>query len=1089
MIRTAAILAICLLAMNLSAQPADVAEEALWLRYPALSPDGSTIVFTYQGDLWKVPAEGGTATLLTTHAAIDTRPVWSRDGKMIAFSSDRHGNHDVFVMPAAGGMATRLTFHSADETPSDFTPDGSSIIFSSSRQDDRKNQQFPSPGLGELYQVPVSGGRAKRILETPALDARYNADGSLLVFHDWKGYEDEHRKHHVSSVTRDVWTYAPASGEYKQLSSFGGEDREAVFSADGRTVYFLSEQGAGAVEGADGFNIHKVAASGGTASQVSFLKHHPVRHLSISNNGTLCFSHHGSLYTMSDGGEPAKVGVRIAMDQRHSPERNVKVSGDVSEFAVSSNSKEVAFIHRGEVFVTSVAEGTTRRITDTPEQERSVSFSPDGRTLLYATERNGSWDLYTSTIARKEEPYFFNATILKEEALLATPAEEFQPAWSPDGKEVAYLEERTTVRVFDLAGKKSRTVLPGERNYSYSDGDQHFAWSPDSKWLLVQFLRDAQWIGQAGLVKADGTQAVVDLSKSGYGHYGPEWTMGGKAMLTYSSRDGMKNHASWGGQGDIYATFFTQAALDRFNLSKEEFALLKEEEEKKEKEKEEEKGKKKDDKDPKDVVEPLTIELDRIEDRRVRLTIHSSDLSGAVLSKDGEKLYYLASFEKGYDLWETELRTKETKILSKLGADDAGGLMTDKEGKHLFFMVDGGIRSLEIDKGEVKSIGINGEMTLNEARERDYLFEHVWRQVVKKFYDPKLHGVDWDFYKKEYQRMLPHIDNNHDFAELLSEMLGELNASHTGSGYRHRDPNGDATATLGLFYDDSYQEDGLRITEVLKQGPCVKEGTKIKAGMVIEKINGVPLLKTEAPERLLNRAADKPTLLDLYDPASKQRWTETVKPITRGAENQLLYHRWIERCEFLVDSLSGGTIGYVHVRGMNDRSYRKVYEDALGKHHLKKALVVDTRFNGGGWLHDDLATFLSGKQYMRIEPRGQKLGTEPQFKWQRPSAVVMSESNYSDAHLFPVTYRALGVGKLVGMPVPGTGTAVWWESLQNGMYFGIPQVGMIDNDGNFMENTQLEPDVRQPNEPRLVSKGRDQQLEAAVKLLLEEVGR
>jgi C-terminal processing protease CtpA/Prc len=587
---------------------------------------------------------------------------------------------------------------------------------------------------------------------------------------------------------------------------------------------------------------------------------------------------------------------------------------------------------------------------------------------------------------------------------------------------------------------------------------------------------------------------VVDLSKSGYGHWGPDWSMGGKAMLTYSSRDGMKNHASWGGQGDVYATFFTQEAFDRFKLSKEEFALLKEEEDKKKKEEEEKKSKdadkgKKDDKKAEEAVEALKIELDRIDDRRVRLTIHSSDLSGAVLSKDGEKLYYLASFEKGYDLWETELRTKETKILSKLGADWAGGLRIDKEGKNLFFMVDGGLRKLELEKSEVKPIVINGEMTLNEARERDYLFEHVWRQVVKKFYDPKLHGVDWNFYKAEYQRMVPHIDNNYDFAELLSEMLGELNASHTGSGHWQRDPNGDATASLGLFYDDSYAEDGLRITEVLKQGPCVKQGSKIKAGVVIEKINGVPLSKTEAPERLLNRAAGKPTLLDLYDPATKQRWTETVKPISRGAESELLYLRWVERCEFLVDSLSGGTVGYVHVRGMDDPSYRKVYEDALGKHHLKKALVVDTRFNGGGWLHDDLATFLSGKQYMRIEPRGQKLGTEPQFKWQRPSAVVMSESNYSDAHLFPVTYRALGVGKLVGMPVPGTGTAVWWEGLQNGMYFGIPQVGMIDNAGNFMENTQLEPDVLQTNEPGLVSKGRDQQLEAAVKLLLEEVGR
>ena len=167
-------------------------------------------------------------------------------------------------------------------------------------------------------------------------------------------------------------------------------------------------------------------------------------------------------------------------------------------------------------------------------------------------------------------------------------------------------------------------------------------------------------------------------------------------------------------------------------------------------------------------------------------------------------------------------------------------------------------------------------------------------------------------------------------------------------------------------------------------------------------------------------------------------------------------------------------------------SYRTVYEDALGKYHDKEGLVVDTRFNGGGWLHDDLATFLSGKTYMRIEPRGQKLGTEPQFKWQRQSVVVMSESNYSDAHMFPVTYRALGIGKLVGMPVPGTGTAVWWEGLQNDMYFGIPQVGMIDNQGNYPGEPAVGTRCEAvPNEPAVVSKGRDQQLEEAVKVLLE----
>jgi Tol biopolymer transport system component/C-terminal processing protease CtpA/Prc len=1059
-------------------------DEALWLRYPAISPDGRAIVFCYQGDLWKVSSDGGAATPLTTHAAYDHSPVWSRDGKWIAFASDRYGNDDVLIMPAAGGVATRLTHHSAGEVPSDFTPDGRQVIFGASRQDDRRNQQFPSPGLGELYSVPIEGGPVKRVMGTVAERARYNADGSLIVFHDWKGYEDEHRKHHISSVTRDVWTYAPVSRQYRQLSAFAGEDRDPVFSPDGRNVYYLSEE-------SGTFNVHRVPVGGGGSTQLTRFQHHPVRHLTTSADGTLCFNHHGTLYTFKEGGEPRKVTVRIAMDRRQNPVRTVKVNGDVSEFAVSPNGKEVAFIHRGEVFVSSVAEGTTRRITDTPEQERSVSFSPDGRTLLYATERNGSWDLYTTAIVRKEEPYFFNATVLQEEALLATPAEEFQPAWSPDGKEVAYLEERTTVRVYTMADKKTRTVLPGERNYSYADGDQHFAWSPDGKWLLVNFLNPAQWIDQAGLVKADGTGGVIDLSQSGYGHWAPTWAMDGKVVLTFSSRDGMKNHASWGGQMDAYATFLTQEAFDRFKLSKEEFDLLKEEEKKKgedEKKKAGEKEKKKGSGEE-TKVEPLKVELDRLQDRRVRLTLHSSSLSGAVLSKDGEKLYYLARFEKGFDLWQTELRTKETKIIAKLGAGGAGGLEMDKEGKNLFFFSDGGIQRYDLEKNETKGVGINGEMRLDEAKERAYLFEHVWRQVKKKFYDPKLHGVDWDFYKAEYARMLPHLDNNHDFAELLSEMLGELNASHTGSGFRSVDPTGDATACLGLFYDDAFAGPGLRVSEVVKQGPCVKEGSRIKAGVVIERIDGVAIAGDMTLERLLNRKAGKPTLLSLHDPGTKQRWEETVKPIARWEEGQLLYKRWVDRCEFLVDSLSGGRIGYVHVRGMDDPSYRRVYEDALGKHHGKEALVVDTRFNGGGWLHDDLATFLGGITYMRIEPRGQHLGDEPQFKWKRPSAVVMSESNYSDAHLFPVAYRALGVGKLVGMPVPGTGTAVWWEGLQNGMWFGIPQVGMIDNDGNFMENTQLEPDVLQPLDPAEVLKGRDQQLEAAVKLLLEGGGR
>lgn len=777
------------------------------------------------------------------------------------------------------------------------------------------------------------------------------------------------------------------------------------------------------------------------------------------------------------------MSVQASADNRYNPDEIIDVKGSITEMAVSPNGKEVAFLHRGEVFAASIKEGTTKRITNTPEQERNISFSPDGKAILYAGERDGSWNIYQTKLAREEEKYFFNSTILNEETLLDSPAEEFQPAFSPDGKEVAYLEERTTLKVYNLESKKSRIVMPGDKNYSYADGDQHYAWSPDSKWFLVEFLQDRQWIGQCGLVSADGGKKIINLTQSGYSNSRPNWAMEGKMMVYASDRDGMKNDASWGGELDVYGMFFTREAFDKYKLDEEEYELLKEEEKKDKKDDEKDDEKKDEDKEKDKKIEPLTFELEDIEDRKVRLTVHSSRLSNMILSKDGDKLYYMSRFEKGADLWETNLRTKETKMLLKMGANGVGDLQLDKKGEHLFVLANGKISKVELKGSKKTDIKINGEMVLNEAVERAYLFEHAWRQVVKKFYKIDLHDVSWDFYKKEYERFLPHINNNHDFAELLSELLGELNASHTGARYRPRIDNQDQTASLGLFYDQDFTGNGLRVAEVMHKGPLDNSKSKVAAGTIIEKIDGIEITTNENYNRLLNRKIDKKTLLSLYDPNKNERWEETVEPISGGAENELRYQRWVKRCRHLVDSLSGGTIGYVHVRGMNHQSYRTVYEDALGKNGGKEALVVDTRFNGGGWLHDDLATFLDGKKYMSFRPRGQDLGTEPQFKWTKPSIVVMSESNYSDAHMFPYTYKALGIGKLVGMPVPGTGTAVWWETLQNGMVFGIPQVGMVGNDGQYLENQELQPDVKVPNDPESVSKGMDRQLEEAVKEL------
>ena len=1049
----------------------------LWMRYPAISPDGSEIAFSFKGDIYKVSTSGGQAIPLTMHNAHDFMPVWSKDGKSLAFASDRYGNFDVFVIPSEGGEANRLTFHSSDDYPSDFTPDNSKIMFTSLRTDDVKYAQFPYGRLPELYEVGVQGGRPEQITSITAEEARYSADGSTIIYQDKKGYEDPWRKHHTSSVTRDIWLLDVKDGKYTMLSDFGGEDRSPVFAADGENYYYLSEE-----KGT--FNVFKASLNGNASKkQLSSFENHPVRFLTASNNDLLCFGFDGEIYTMKPGSDPVKVNISIRTDNSGADYETTSVRGGATEMAVSPNGKEIAFVYRGEIFVAPVEDGDTKRITNTPAQERSVSFSPDGRKLLYAGERDGSWNIYSTEIVREEEPYFYASTILKEEVITDAPNAEFQPSWSPDGKEVAYLEDRVVLKVINLESKAKRTILSAEHNYSYSDGDQYYDWSPDGKWFLVVFNQPNQWISEAGLISAQGGE-LINLTKSGFSDEAPKWMMDGKMMIWFSDRDGMKNRGSWGSEADVYATFFTQEAYDEFNLSKADFELYKERE--KDEKKEDEDDDKKDEKADKDELPEIKMELDGIEDRKERLTIHSSRLNDAVVSKDGETLYYICRFEQGVDLWKTNLRTRETKIVTKLG-NSGGGLSFDKDGKNLFLLSSGSVKKVDVSSGSVKTIGVNGEMKLDKTKERAYIFDHAWRQVKNKFYLTDLHGVDWDFYKKEYEKYLPYINNNYDFSEMLSELLGELNASHTGCRFYAHSDNGDETASLGLLFDKDFTGNGLKVAEVLEKGPADKAESKISAGTILEKIDGETIEANTNYYPMLNRKAGKKVLLSLYNPSNGNRWDEVIEPISAGTESNLQYHRWVENRREEVEKLSDGRIGYVHVRGMNDPSFRTTYEEVLGRNFDKEAIIVDTRFNGGGWLHDDLATFLNGKQYIQMMPRGQKLGTEPQFKWTKESIVLMGEGNYSDAHMFPYAYKANNIGKLVGMPVPGTGTAVWWERQIDGtLVFGIPQVGMVDVSGNYLENQQLEPDVKVRNEPEVLLDGKDQQIEKAVEVLLEE---
>ncbi len=1078
------LLLICIGSIPVFAQADDA---PLWLRYSAISPDGKTIAFCYKGDIYTVPTQGGKATALTLHEARDFKPVWSPDSKSIAFASNRYGNYDVFTIPAEGGKPTRLTFHSDSDHPSAFTSDGKRILFQSSRFVDAKNMAHPNDVYSQIFSVATTGGLEK-FENTNSLE-RVTPDksGNRWLYYDRKGYEDEWRKHHTSSVTRDLWLFSRNDNKYSKITSFEGEDRDPVWSPDEKDVYYLSEKGGT-------FNVWKFPlAQPDKTEQVTKHSKHPVRFLSMATDGTICYSFNGEIYTKTASGESQKVRISIATDERNNAYSNENNPMLASEMAISANGKEVAFIVRGEVFVASAEFSTTKRITNTPEQERSVSFSPDGRSLVYAAERNGSWNIYESKILNKTEPYMYAATQIEEKALLEGPEETFQPKYSPDGKEVAYLEERTTLKVLNLESKKTREVMAGTHNYSYADGDQWYDWAPDSKWFLVTFLDKSRWRSEVGLVEAVGGKKPINLTVSGYNDDYARFMMNGKMMIWFTDRRGMRSHGSWGSQGDVYGMFFTQAAMDTFSMNKAEAdlvtetqKLIDEQKAKDAKPDDAKKDEKKDDKkEEKKEAEPLKIEMDGLQDRIKRLTIHSSNLGDAILTPSGDKLYYLSAFEKGYDLWVHEFKEQRTKIVAKLEAY-GGQLAMDKEGKYLFMLSGGNITRIDVASGEQKPVMYNAQMQLKTEEERAYFFEHIWRQVDKKFYVKDLHGVDWPFMKKEYARFLPHINNYHDFSEMTSELLGELNASHTGCFYfGGGSPNGDQTASLGAFYDHSFNGNGIRIEEIMEKGPLHKAGLGVSAGCIIEKIDGQDINANTNFYQFLNQKAGKYVLLSILDPKTSSRKDVRVKAIYNWQEGGLLYQRWLKKMREMVDKRSNGRLAYVHVEGMDESSFRHVYSEVLGRYADKEGLIVDTRFNGGGWLHDDLATFLSGKRYAELVPRGQKIGSEPEDKWCKPSLVLMGEGNYSDAHLFPWVYKELKIGKLVGMPVPGTGTAVWWETLMNGeLVFGIPQVGVRGSDGKFAENAQLEPDVKVAQSPDKIGQGIDEQIDKAVDVLL-----
>ena len=1070
--KTKAIISAALALVTLAAS---AQENPSWIRRNAISPDGKTIAFSYKGDIYTVPSAGGQALQITSNSSYESDPMWSPDGNSLVFSSYREGSKDVFVTSPKGGSPRRLTTTPGNETPFAVSESGE-VLFSWSYGDLTDPDFGGYPGNAQLFKVSINGGAPELVTCLPLKALSLRNDGTLL-YEDYKGYEDPLRKHHTSSVTRDIWLYTPAkaaqavtidaNGTFKKLSTYKGEDRNPVFAANGDTFYYLSEQ--------DGktSNVYRSSVSKpGESVQLTFYDKNPVRFLSVANDGTIAFSYNGDLYTLKEGGQPSKVEINLYRDESDREMYPLSFSSGATSMAVSPDGKEIAVVVRGEVFVTSIDFKTTRRITNTPSQERGVCFSKDGRSLYYAAERDGEWGIWCTSLVNKDDKLFTYATRFKEERITPEGQTCFQMVVSPDGKSLAYLRDRTELVVMNIKSGKEKSLHKGV-NYSYSDGDQSFAWSPDSRYILCNWQADGGWNNSdIAMIEVDSGE-IVNLTRSGYSDGGFRWAMDGKAMTWTSDKQGYRSHGSWGAEDDIYIMFFDGKAYTDFRRGKEEEELdklLSGEKPKPEKA----------DTTKPEKPEKIKPDLEHRDDRIIRLTPHANRIGDYFLTNDGKKLFFTQVLENGMDLCVRDVREGNVTVV-KRGV--GGRILPSADGKYIFLGGRGSFMRIKTDNNKIDNITYSGEFEFHPSAEREYIFEHCWKQVQEKFYVPDLHGCDWPYYHDNYKQFLPHINNNYDFQDLLSEMLGELNGSHTGGRYR---PGSSLNiGHLGIIADQEFDGKGIKIKELLPGGVLSNVSSDIEEGDVILAIDGHEIAKGENWLPLLYNKAGKKIFVTIKHKCKEHDYLITPSSSDSGP----LYRRWVRQREKMVEELSGGRVGYVHIQGMNSASFRELFSNALGKYRGCDALIVDTRHNGGGWLHDDLVTFLGGKEYCLFSPRGQYIGHEPFNKWTKPSCVLIGEDNYSDASGFPLAYRDLGIGKLIGAPIPGTMTAVWWENQINPeIIFGIPQVGNWDTKENrYIENNQIEPDILILNDPASELKGLDIQLETAVSEMLKEI--
>lgn len=1029
-------------------------------RQPSPSPDGSRIAFTYMGDIWVVPSSGGEAERVTVHDAYDGHPVWSPDGRSVAFNSDRDGNGDVFVIPARGGVPEQLTFRSSWDDLECWDRDGSGLFFISSRDTTET----------ELYRVPAGGGMPRRVIRDRAFNISISPDGRWIAY--VRGRTPWWRKHYRGSASRDIWIRAYDGGESHRLVDWPGDDDRPMWGADGRTLYFQSER---ADSVANIWEIILDLPSPGSAGEpqvarppvrVTAHEADAVRFASISDDGTLIsYECGGGLWTLElPDGEPRRIDVAAPSDIKWNNLLRMDMSSNATEFALSPDETEIAFVVRGEVYVAPFEDGdcgTAMRITDTPAREKDVAWMPEGETLLFCSDRAGNYDIYAVSSAEEGKLELSKALKRELRRLTDSPEDDARPEPSPDGSEIAYLNGEGYLWVMDAEGKDGRRMLPDAEIL-------HFMWSPDGAWIALSRTNLGHKEDVYVMPSAGGD--AVNITNHPNDDFEPRWSADGK-RLSYASR-----------------TDDGQYSLRYMWLTRDDYWKTDEEREEDLDAADEEAGEAEEDVAEKAAVE-VKIDFEGLNERVSTVMDVRGGYEFYAQTPDGHYYAFPSRTLGGTDLWIVDW--KGDKLLQVTEGGGGERLHWNNDGSTCYYLGAGGtIGSVSIDPegGDITGrgmVGFSAHVTVDVPKERRQMFNEAWRLLFNGFYDPEFHGVDWEAVRAHYEPLALAAYTEQEFRTVVREMLGELSASHLGI-YKYGGGGVD-TGLLGLRNYEGYDGPGIKVRSIVPDSPADRAG--VKPGQYVLLVNGAEVAPGANFYRLMTDTAGEEVLLGLADrPSMKDVREVRIRPVGGGTMSRLMYEEWVRHNRSMVEKMSGGRLGYLHIAGMGLGNLIQFEEDLFAQGAGKDGLIVDIRGNGGGSVHDEILRYLDRKVYGYTTSRTRRPSQNPLELYTQPLALLIDESCYSDAEIFPMGWKSLGLGPVVGTPTYGAVIGTNDVELIDGTWFRVPGSGWYDTAGRNLENWGIEPDVRVDSVPEEGSRGDDVQLSRAVSVLMEKVG-